>query len=86
MAVNTERQLVSFKIAGQEFGLDIGEVQEIIKIPEITRVPKAPEFVEGIINLRGGVLPVIDSRRRFNLEAGKQEDSNRILVVNVEGK
>jgi len=86
MAVNTERQLVSFKIAGQEFGLDIGEVQEIIKIPEITRVPKAPEFVEGIINLRGGVLPVIDSRRRFNLEAGKQENSNRILVVNVEGK
>jgi len=48
MAMDTERQLVSFEVAGEEFGLDIMEVQEIIKIPEITRVPKAPEFVEGL--------------------------------------
>jgi len=86
MAVDTERQLVSFKVAGEEFGLDIVEVQEIIKIPEITRVPKAPEFVEGVISLRGGVLPIIDSRRRFDLELKEWTDSNRILVVNIEGK
>ena len=81
MATNTERQLVSFRIAGEEFGVDIMEVQEIIKIPEITRVPKAPEFVEGVINLRGGILPIIDSRRRFDLEVKEWTDSNRILVV-----
>ncbi len=86
MAMDTERQLVSFEVAGEEFGLDIIEVQEIIKIPEITRVPKAPEFVEGIINLRGGVLPIIDSRRRFDLEVKEWTDSNRILVANIEGK
>ena len=86
MAKDTERQLVSFKVAGEEFGLDIMEVQEIIKIPEITKVPKAPEFVEGVINLRGNVLPIIDSRRRFNLELKEWTDSNRILVVNIGGK
>ncbi|MBC7190081.1 chemotaxis protein CheW [Candidatus Aerophobetes bacterium] len=86
MATGTERQLVSFKLAGEEFGVDIMQVQEIIKIPEITRVPKAPEFVEGVINLRGKVLPVVDSRRRFDLELKEWTDSDRILVVNVEGK
>jgi len=86
MTTNTERQLVSFRVAGEEFGVDIMEVQEIIKIPEITRVPKAPEFVEGVINLRGGILPVIDCRRRFDLELKEWTDSNRILVVNIGGK
>jgi len=86
MAVNEEHQLVVFKIAEEEFGVDIGEVQEIIKIPQVTRVPKAPEFVEGVINLRGGVLPIVDSRRRFDLEVKEWTDSNRILVVNAEGK
>jgi len=86
MAVNEEHQLVVFKIAEEEFGVDIGEVQEIIKIPEITRVPKAPEFVDGVINLRGRVLPIVDSHRRFDLEVKEWTDSNRILVVNAEDK
>lgn len=86
MAVEAERQLVGFKIAEENFGVDIGEVREIIKIPEITRVPKAPEFVEGVINLRGGLLAIVDSRRRFDLEVKEWTDSNRILVVNAEGK
>jgi len=86
MAANTERQLVSFNLEEEKFGMDIMDVQEIIKIPEITKVPKAPQFVEGVINLRGQVLPVIDCRKRFQLESKERVDSNRIIVVNIEGK
>ena len=86
MAANTERQLVGFNLEEEKFGVDIMDVQEIIKIPEITKVPKAPQFVEGMINLRGQVLPVIDCRKRFELESKERVDSNRIIVVNIEGK
>jgi len=86
MAANTEHQLVGFNLEEEKFGVDIMDVQEIIKIPEITRVPKAPQFVEGMINLRGQVLPVIDCRKRFDLESRERVDSNRIIVVNIEGK
>ena len=86
MAANTERQLVGFNLEEEKFGVDIMDVQEIIKIPEITKVPKAPQFVEGVINLRGQVLPVIDCRKRFQLESKERVDSNRIIVVNIEGK
>ena len=81
-----ERQLVSFKVKDEEFGIDIMEVQEIIRMTEITQVPKAPYFVKGVLNLRGGVLPVIDLRIRFDLEQTKYTESNRILVVNVKDK
>jgi len=81
-----EEQLVSFKIENEEFGVNIEEVQEIIRLPEITRVPQAPFFVEGVINLRGNVLPVIDLRKRFDLEATKKTNATRIVVTNVEGK
>jgi len=60
-------QLVTFTIANEEFGLDILLVQEIIRIMDITKVPRAPEFVEGVINLRGKVIPIMDLRRRFGL-------------------
>ena len=81
-----EEQLVSFKIENEEFGVNIEEVQEIIRLPEITRVPQAPFFVEGVINLRGNVLPVIDLRKRFDLEATKKTNATRIVVTNVDNK
>jgi len=83
--VESENQLVGFKLGGEEFGLDIMKVQEIIKVPEITKVPQTPDFVEGVINLRGDVLPVINSRKRFGLEEVEKEDSTRIMVVNLAG-
>jgi len=86
VAANTEHQLVGFNLEEEKFGVDIMDVQEIIKIPEITRVPKAPSFVEGVINLRGQVLPVIDCRKRFDLDSRERVDSNRIIVINIEGK
>ena len=83
--IEIENQLVGFRLGEEEFGLDIMKVQEIIKVPEITRVPQAPDFVEGVINLRGDVLPVINSRKRFGLEEVEKEDSTRIMVVNLAG-
>ncbi|RJP61399.1 MAG: purine-binding chemotaxis protein CheW, partial [Ignavibacteriales bacterium] len=61
-------QLVSFKIGKEEFGVDILKVQEIIKIISITKVPNSPHFVEGVINLRGRVIPIIDLRVRLGME------------------
>lgn len=81
-----EEQLVICKIEDEEFGVGIEEVQEIIRLPEITRVPRTPSFVEGVINLRGNVLPVIDLRKRFGLKATKKTNATRIVAVNVVNK
>ncbi|HWR03804.1 MAG TPA: chemotaxis protein CheW [Humidesulfovibrio sp.] len=73
-------QLVTFKVAEEEFGVDILSVQEIIRHTGITKVPSAPAFVEGILNLRGKVIPIIDMRKRFGL-ASKEPDSHTRIVV-----
>lgn len=72
-------QLVTFSIGGEEFGVNILKVQEILRTMEITKVPRAPEFVEGVINLRGKVIPIIDLRRRFNM-APKIHDKNTCII------
>ncbi len=77
-------QLVSFVIAEEEFGVDILKVQEIIRPPEITRVPNAPSFVEGVINLRGRIVPIVDLRARFGLPPREQDKDTRIVVVELE--
>jgi purine-binding chemotaxis protein CheW len=69
-------QLVSFKIGDEEFGVDILKVQEINRMLEVTRVPNAPEFVDGVINLRGKVIPIIALRRRFGME---RKESDKIV-------
>ena len=79
-------QLVSFVIEGEEFGIDILKVQEIIRPVPITRVPSAPPFVEGVINLRGRIVPVIDARKRFGLPARAMDEDSRIVVVDLSGK
>ncbi|AGW14953.1 chemotaxis protein CheW [Megalodesulfovibrio gigas] len=84
--IDDEAQLVCFHVAHEEYGIDIMRVQEIIRIEEITTVPKAPDFVEGIVNLRGNVLPVIDMRTRFNLEKGERTEQNRIVVLSIQGR
>lgn len=82
----TEIQLVVFDLASEAYGVDIGAVREIIRMQEITCVPRTPEFVEGVINLRGKVIPVIDLRRRFGLPVADQNDDNRIVVVDIGGQ
>lgn len=79
-------QLVSFVIGGEEFGIDILRVQEIIRPVPVTRVPHAPPFVEGVINLRGRIVPVVDARRRFGLPAREPGEDSRIVVVELEGR
>lgn len=81
-----EIQLVVFQLADQEYGVMIDAIQEIILIPEeMNVVPKTPDFIEGMINLRGTVLPVIDMRKRFGLKAIERKDSQRIIVFNIDG-
>lgn len=83
MRERQEEQLVVFQLGGERYGLDIGSVQEIIAWQPVTRVPRAPGFVEGVINLRGHVIPVIDLRRRFGLEAAEAGRHTRIVVVEL---
>ncbi|MFP4496736.1 MAG: chemotaxis protein CheW [Vulcanimicrobiota bacterium] len=80
-----ESQLVSFKLENEEYGIDIIKVQEIIKVPEITRVPNAPPYVLGVVNLRGNILPIIDTRTRFGMMSRDAEDSTRIIVADIKG-
>lgn len=76
-------QLVSFVLEGEEFGIDILKVQEIIRPVAITRVPNAPAFVEGVINLRGRIVPVLDARKRFGLPPRPMGEHSRIVVVEL---
>lgn len=79
-------QLVTFKISEEEFGVDILKVQEIIRMMPITKVPKSPYFVEGVINLRGKVIPVIDMRKRFGMPEAVHDDQTRIKVMDLQGQ
>ena len=74
-------QLVTFNIADEEFGVDILSVQEIIRLMQITNVPRAPVYIEGVINLRGKVIPVIDMRKRFKLPSIDRDSHTRIIVM-----
>jgi purine-binding chemotaxis protein CheW len=81
-----EQQVVVFRLGDGEFGALIESVQEIVRVPdELTQVPKAPHFVEGVINLRGSVLPVIDQRTRLGLAAMERTDRQRIMVLLLDG-
>lgn len=80
---NNVSQLVSFRLGTEEYAVDISNVQEIIKMPEITKVPKAPYYVEGVVNLRGNILPIIDTRKRFDMEQFELMGSTRIVVTNL---
>ena len=78
-----EQQLVVFDLSTEAYGVDIGAVREIIRLQDITKVPRTPEFVEGVINLRGKVIPVVDLRKRFGLPAEEESKENRIVVVDI---
>lgn len=84
--VDDEEQVVVFRLDKEEFGVPIESVQEIVRVPdELTHVPRAPAFVEGVINLRGAVLPVIDQRLRLGLEATERNEKQRIMVFLFDG-
>jgi purine-binding chemotaxis protein CheW len=79
-----DTQVVIFRLGSEEFGVPIMSVQEIVRVPDsLTRVPKTPAFVEGVINLRGTVLPVIDQRARLGLAHIERNDRQRIMVYTL---
>lgn len=80
-----ENQLVIFELAGEQYGVNITAVESIIKIQTITKVPHAPHFVEGVTNLRGVVLPVIDLRKRLGLPRTEETKDTRIVVIEMKG-
>jgi len=79
-------QLVSFKIADEEFAIDILRVNEIIRLMEITKMPNSPRHIEGIINLRGKVVPVVNLRIKMGFEPAATDSHTRIIVVELNGK
>ena len=78
--------LVGFRIGRETFGVPISLVHEIVRVPDITPVPEAPDCVEGVINLRGKIVSIVDLRKRFGEKQIVQHKKNRILVVEVESK
>lgn len=79
-------QLVGFRIGKETFGVPINLIHEIVRLPEITAVPDAPEYVEGVINLRGKIISVIDLRKRFGEKRVERNRKNRILVAEIDHK
>lgn len=80
-----EYQLVVFSIGNEEFGVDIAQVREIVRLIAITYLPKAPSFIEGVVNLRGQVVAVIDLAKRLNIPSSPRGESTRIVVVEFDG-
>jgi purine-binding chemotaxis protein CheW len=83
-AVESEKQLVAFLVGREEFGVDVMKVEGVISMVDITRMPRAPEFVEGIINLRGQIIPVVDLARRLGIEGNERSSTTRIVVVEAQ--
>jgi purine-binding chemotaxis protein CheW len=82
-AVEATEHLATFMLAGEEYGVDVRLVQEIIRVSEITQVPRAPEFIKGVINLRGRIIPVIDLKRKLSLGTVELARASRIVVVKL---
>lgn len=82
-AVEASEHLATFLLAGEEYGVDVRLVQEIIRVSEITQVPRAPEFIKGVINLRGRIIPVIDLKRKLSLGRVELARGSRIVVVKL---
>jgi purine-binding chemotaxis protein CheW len=79
-------QFVGFRLDDEDYAIAITKIQEIILMKPITRLPQAPDYIEGLINLRGAVIPVVSLRKRFGLPAREVDDETRTIVVNVHEK
>ncbi|BCB95354.1 chemotaxis protein CheW [Dissulfurispira thermophila] len=78
-------QLVTFTLGNEEYAVDILKVQEINRMKEITRVPNSPPYVEGVINLRGKVIPVVNLRKKFGLAEKENDEQSRIMIMDIQG-
>ena len=80
---NTDNLCLTFRLSDQDYGIAIGKVQEIREWTKVTPLPSSPSYIRGMLNLRGAIVPVIDLRRRFGLDALEQDSATVIIVVNV---
>ena len=78
-------QLASFRLGGEEYAIDISAVQEINRMTEVTKVPNSPPYIEGVLNLRGRIIPAVNLRKKFGLPEREYDRHTRIMVVDVEG-
>ena len=85
-AQNPVIQLVGFRLDNEDYAIAITKIQEIILMKPITRIPQVPDFIEGLINLRGSVIPIVNLRKRFGLPPREIDDETRTIVVNVHEK
>ncbi|MDY6934225.1 MAG: chemotaxis protein CheW [Spirochaetota bacterium] len=83
---NNSIQIVCFQVENEEYGIEILKVQEILKTPKITTLPKSADYIRGVIDLRGKVIPVVDLSKRFGIESNRNTESKRAIVVNIMGK
>jgi len=79
-------QLVTFKVGNEEFGIDIKKVQEINRMIDVTKIPNAPAYVEGIVNLRGKIIPVVSLRSKLGFDEVERDKATRIVVIEIEGR
>lgn len=79
----SDRQLVVFTLGQEQYGIPIRQVNEIVRMQKVTHLPDTAAFIEGVTNLRGKIIPVVDFRKRFGLSAGEENDLTRIIVVRV---
>jgi purine-binding chemotaxis protein CheW len=79
-------QMISFSVGAEEYGIDIQTVREVIRNHRITPLPRAPSFLKGVINLRGGVIPIVDLRERFGFDDKESTNESRVIVVEIGGK
>ena len=86
IVMRQEIQLACFKVGSELYALDIMKIKEIIRPQKLTAIPKAPSFIEGVINLRGAVIPVADMRKRFDLPVSEENRKNRVVICSLAGK
>lgn len=79
-----EVQMVVFKLEKEEFAVDIHQVREVLKMSRVTPLPQSAHYIEGVINLRGEVIPVVDLRKRFELPVGVRNEQTRIIIVEIQ--
>ena len=84
--ISAENQFLTFKVADEEYGVDVLKVQEIIRYREPTKMPNAPDIVKGVINFRGEVIPMVDLRKKFNLELKEYDDFTVVIILEVKSK
>ncbi len=82
----TSMQVVCFKIGTEEYGVEILKVQEILKLPKVTKLPKSLDYILGIIDLRGQVIPIINLSRKFGIDDSDKNENLRAIVVDISGK